>query len=313
LLDLGLTPGDRVAVHLANSIEIILSYYACFKAGLIAVPINTRFKSSEIDYVVTHSEAKAYIGHPDLFVDAAGATSHIPLRFLAGGDAPGTQSFNALLTPGTMRALPAVDLDAPAVVLYTSGTTARPKGVTHTHRSLEAMTQCATEVFFANDDRFAVILPMVHIAALCGFLTSVRLEVPAVVLPFDPPAVLDAVEKHQITALSAMPAIFRMLVEAQQAKPRQISSLRAFFVGGDSAPAVLHEQCRQLFGVTLFEVYGLTEGVPLTANSASACSAGSLSKVIKNIDIRLVDSEGREVPRGEVGEVTARGPLICTG
>ena len=313
LLGAGLAPGDRVAIHLANSIEIVIAYYACFKAGLIAVPINTRFAAAEIAYVVGHSEARAYIGQPDLFVQAAEATTHVGLRYMVGADTQGLRSFNDLLAPGPIIALPVIDFDAPAIVLYTSGTTARPKGVIHTGRSLAATTVSSADAFFQRTDRISVVLPLVHIAALTGFFTSVLLELVPVVLPFEPSAVLDAVEKHQVTVLSAMPALFRMLAEAQLARPRRINSIRACLVGGDSAPAALHEQCREVFGAPLLEVYGLTEAVPLTYNTLVERRPGSMGKKITHAEIRLVADDGSEVPCGEVGQLTARSPIACTG
>ena len=314
LLAEGLAPGDRVAIHLANSIEIVIAYYACFKAGLIAVPINTRFAAAEIAYVVGHSEARAYIGQPDLFVHAAKATAQVPLRYMVGNDAQGLLSFNDLLAPGSpAAAMPVIDLDAPTVVLYTSGTTARPKGVIHTRRSLAATTAASADAFFQKTDRISIVLPMVHIAALSAFFTAVLLEIIPVVLPFEPSAVLDAVEKHEITILTAMPALFRMLADTQAAKPRRISSIRACLVGGDSAPAALHEQCREVFGAPLLEVYGLTEAVPLTYNTLVERRPGSMGKKITHAEIRLVADDGSEVPRGEVGQLTARSPIACTG
>src|ERR1051325_10717809 len=306
-LDTGLMPGDRVAIHLANGIDIIAAYYACFKAGLIAVPINTRLKAPEIDYVLRHSAARAYIGQRDLFTEAQGVSAHVPLRYLIGDNAEGLKRFNDLITPGTKGDLPQVAIDAPAMILYTSGTTARPKGVTHTHRSLAATAEVAAAVIFEPGDRAGVILPMVHMAAVTIFFAAAISEIVSVVVPFEPNNVLDATEQHRVTMLLAMPALYRMLIDAQLAKPRDLASLRSCGVGGDSAPTALHDQCIAVFGVPLNEGYGLTEAVPIAFNGKAARSPGSLGQSLPQVECRLVNDDGEQVARGEVGQVTVRG------
>ncbi|MBY0496427.1 MAG: AMP-binding protein [Cyanobacteria bacterium] len=142
LLAAGLAPGDRVAIHLTNGIDVVVAYYACFKAGLIAVPIDTRLRAPEIDYILRHSAARAYIGQLEVFADADAASRHIALRYLIGDNARPQRSFSELVaTHGDDALLPAVPIDAPAILLYPSDMTVRPKGVTHTHGSLQA-EQC---------------------------------------------------------------------------------------------------------------------------------------------------------------------------
>ncbi len=314
LLAAGLSPGDRVAIHLANGIDIVVAYYACFKAGLIAVPINTRLKAPEIDYVLRHSQSRAYIGQPGLFDEAEAVSAHIDLRYLTGQDAAQLRSFTSLLAPcAPTSPFAPCDPFAPAMILYTSGTTARPKGVTHTHASLAATAEFGGAAMFEAGDRPGVILPLVHMAAVTLFFSAAFAEMTSVVVPFEPNAVLDAIERHRITMLLAMPALYRMLAEAQAAKPRDLSSLRGCLVGGDSAPAALHDQCVSVLGVPLIEGYGLTEAVPIAFNGNGHRRPGSLGRALPQIDWRLVDSDGREVKQGEVGQVTVKSALVCSG
>jgi long-chain acyl-CoA synthetase len=315
LVAAGLSSGDRVAIHLANGIDIVVAYYACFKAGLIAVPINTRLKAPEIEYVLRHSEARAYVGQPSLFGEAAAVSSHLKLRYMIGDDRQDLLSFEALnhAHPAPLAPLARSAFSAPAMILYTSGTTARPKGVTHTHQSLAATAEFGALAMFEAGDRPGVILPLVHMAAVTIFFAAAVTEHVSVVVPFEPNGVLDAVERHRITMLLAMPALYRMLADAQVATPRDLSSLRGCMVGGDSAPAALHEQCVKVLGVPLVEGYGLTEAVPIAFNGHGQRRPGSLGRSLPDIEWRLVDGDGREVPRGEVGQVTVRSSLVCSG
>ncbi len=138
LLAQGLKPGDRVALHMSNCPELVFSYYGCFKVGAIAVPINERMGPSEIEYFLQHSEARFYIGEPDLYQPVLPIRPHLPQLqqcYLTGdSEFPDTGAFQDLLAaPSTTIELPAVEPGQVAAILYTSGTTARPKGVTHTH------------------------------------------------------------------------------------------------------------------------------------------------------------------------------------
>jgi long-chain acyl-CoA synthetase len=150
-------------------------------------------------------------------------------------------------------------------------------------------------------------------AAVTLFFSATAAGCVAVVVPFDPNGVLAAIERHRITMLLAMPALYRMLAEAQAAQPRDLSTLRACLVGGDSAPAALHEQCVTVLGVPLIEGYGLTEAVPIAFNGGAVRRPGSLGRALPQIEWRLIDDRGCEVRPGEVGQVTVRSALVCAG
>src|SRR5581483_427400 len=197
LESVGVNRGDCVALHLSNGVEIVVAYFACFKRGAIALPINTRFKSQEIDYVLRHAGAVAYIGQPDLAREILGWPDHVRVRYVEGE--------LVRLEPDTTYRTESRD-DDPAAVLYTSGTTARPKGVTHTQRTMMALAESSAALLGDPNDVGLIPLPMVHMAALLGVVSAIRAGITIVTAPqFDPNVYLDAIERHRVTAMTGMP------------------------------------------------------------------------------------------------------------
>jgi long-chain acyl-CoA synthetase len=308
----GVQASDCVALHLTNGIEIVVAYLACFKHGAIALPINTRFKGQEIDYVLRHAHAAAYIGQTDLAREISDWPDHVRVRYMDGEFLSAAERVR--LRPDTTYGGVDVSDDQPAAVLYTSGTTARPKGVTHTQRTLIAMAESGSVLVGGLAGTVAIPLPMVHMAALCGLTAALRIGLTVVTAPmFDPNAFLDAFEAHRCVAMNGMPVLFRMLVEAQRQKRRDVSSGLMFGVGGDSVPAVLQEQFTALFGRPLVEVYGLSEVVPVSMNAEGAMRVGSLGRPSPGVRMKLCDVDGHEVARGAVGEICVQAPGVFVG
>ena len=164
-LEEGLEPGDRVAIHWCNSLEVVNLYYACFKAGLIAVPVNIRLQTDEITYILGHSKAKFCFSQPELAPLCEQARPQCPnlLRLYT--------SVPALDTATSAGALPLVSPEQVAAILYTSGTTARPKGVMHTHVSLTGATELMILLGLDESHTVLAVTQLMHVAALsCALL-----------------------------------------------------------------------------------------------------------------------------------------------
>src|SRR3974390_677123 len=227
LLASGVRPGDRVALHMYNGVELVVGYFACFYAGAIAVPINTRMKPPEIQYVIEHSGSSIYLGQSELFHEISKGDFHFRTirRFVVEGR--GLEP----CSDGLAAELPAIPPDRPAVILYTSGSTARPKGVVHTHRSARNAAQDFVQgLNVAEADVITIITPMVHSAGFFTLLATVVARATALIVPrFDTDAVLDAIARCHGTHLVAMPFMYRALIVAQRARPRDMRSGRHFF------------------------------------------------------------------------------------
>jgi acyl-coenzyme A synthetase/AMP-(fatty) acid ligase len=184
LLAAGVRAGDRVGLHLPNIPELALSYLGCIKAGIIAVPINARLKAREIDYILHHSEAVGYIGHRDYYPEVEGLRKKLPeLRlFCVAGEIANESSvvnLKDLWQPlGEPAFFPIVDGPKASVILYTSGTTARPKGVTHSHKSLIQIAKTMRRLEL-NENQIALVTSAVTHPILLDFQDSGRQKFPA--------------------------------------------------------------------------------------------------------------------------------------
>jgi long-chain acyl-CoA synthetase len=318
---LGLSSGDRVALHFTNGLEIVLGYYACFKLGLIAVPLNVRLKGPELEYVLQHSGARLYLGQPDLFPEVQAVRSRLPelnqYYLSSEHDAfPEVGALEALITAAGPARFPAAPPDAPAVILYTSGTTARPKGVTHTHGTLERTGENYREYSgLTGDDVVGIVLSLAHIFAFALLLLpTVAAGATLVLLPqFEPAAALRAFEQHGVTHCGALPLMYNALVNCSAAAV-DLGGMKFCLAGGDAVPPELQRCFQERFGVPITEACGMTEVIPYAGNPrGGGGKTGSIGRPTPGVRLRLVDAAGHDVPPGEVGEILVHSPGAMVG
>jgi long-chain acyl-CoA synthetase len=286
-LQQGLKPGDRIALHLRNGIELATCYYACFAAGFIAVPVNTRLTPEEIAYVLEHSGARAYVAAPDLRVP-----SSVPsLEYTVAADAP-------------KPSLPAPHADEPALLLYTSGTTARPKGVSHSQRTLAGNVSYMEHWGLTPDDHTLLFTAMVHASgAIMLLMSSLSIGATVTIVPvFDAGKVLDTWESSGATFYMSLPTLIRSILAEQKVRPRRITTGRLVIAGGDTVPVSLQEEYAAVFGHPMVEGFGMTEGLPTLANHPDNNRPGSMGRPLGDVEVRVVD-----------GEMWMRGSGIATG
>ena len=300
LLD-GCNPGDRIAIHWSNSIEVVTLFFACFKAGLVAVPVNVRMKTPEIAYVLAHSKAVMCFSQPEL-ADLAKEASVCPVHTLVEIGAP-------------ENTLQQIDEDQPALILYTSGTTARPKGVTHTHRSLLDTARLMVSVAPHSFDSVLVLTQMMHASGInCDLVPAILCEGTAVLVPaFDAALALDLIERHKCSYTMGLPSLVQFMLEEQTRKPRNVSSLKTFIAGGDAVPVSMQERFQALFGIPLREGYGMTESLPSILNPAEGIRPGTLGKPVHRAEVRIVGENGNDLGDGQVGEIAVKSPANCVG
>jgi long-chain acyl-CoA synthetase len=211
-----------------------VSILACFHSGLVAAPVNIRFKPAEVAYVLQHAGARRAVVHPSLAEAVRGVQA----------DCPNLEQIDIKLPESAAgRDEGEVEDDAAALLLYTSGTTAQPKGVTHTPQTLQASAETMRPLGFDETSVVLVSMSMMHTAGLCGsLLPTLVTGGKAVLLPrFEAGELLDLVEKHRCTWSLVLPALLQALAVEQERRPRDLGSMRAWLSGGDAVPVSLQE------------------------------------------------------------------------
>jgi long-chain acyl-CoA synthetase len=315
---LGVKPGDRVALHMTNRPEMIVSYYACFQLGAVAAPLRTAFKSAELDSILQRLKPALYIGEAALYPNVAPiAPSTLPpgrrLIIGDGADDNGVRRWDRLfddLSDPAPWFEP--DVDTPAVLINTSGTTGSAKFVIHTPSTLAATSELAGKYRgFEPGDIAIGQTPLAHMSGLATTIAYIQAGIPIMLLEaFDADMVLETIERYSATCLVGFPTQYALLLQQQRANPRKVDSVRLCVTGGDVCPEDLQAQFLTVFGTPLRNGWAATETVGALA---SAKQPGPVTRIIPEVQIRLIDERGEEVPRGAIGELLVRGPNVFVG
>jgi len=317
----GLAPGQVVALQLPNIPQFLVAYFGALKAGLVVLPLNPLLMAPELEYHLSDSAAALLVGFEGMHAEAAKAceTTGVPLYLVSMGphEPPeGTRPFAALLRAAPLDE-PGGDVvargpDDTAVLVYTSGTTGKPKGAELTHFQLYMNCTIAGGLFGArSDDVVLAVLPFFHVFGLSSVINVfVRFGGCLSIVPrFAPAAVLDAIEADRCTVIGGVPTMLHALAQ-QDVAGRDLSALRVAVSGGASLPEDIMRTFEDKYGIEVLEGYGMTE----TASSCSFNRPGdrkvlSIGKPLWGVQMRVCDSDGRPLPAGRehVGEILIRG------
>src|SRR5919107_816287 len=318
---------DEISVQLPNLPQFLFSYFGILKAGLVMVPLNPLLRAPEVQYHLEDSDAKVLVTF-EMFAEEAykgasqvgGVTTYV-VNMPGNDQRPeGTKHYDELYFADDTRDIVPTDADDTAVLLYTSGTTGKPKGAELTHFNLFMNCTVAGELFqFREDDIGLAVLPLFHVFGLSSVLnTSVRYGGTIVLIPrFELEPVVDAIEKHGCTIFSGVPTMYFGLLK-MDTEGRDLSSLRVGVSGGAAIPGETIKAFEEKFpGVVTLEGYGLSESASTTTFNINAEQRKVLSigKPIWGVDVKVVDDDDKELPPGEgnVGEIVIRGHNIMKG
>ncbi|QUR65928.1 fatty-acid--CoA ligase FadD5 [Mycobacterium spongiae] len=324
--------GDRVMILMLNRTEFVEAVLAANMIGAIAVPLNFRLTPTEIAFLVEDCTARVIISEAALASVATGVRDIQPavnMIVVAGcatddtvvGDADVIAYEDLISEPGD--GLDPLDIpnDSPALIMYTSGTTGRPKGavLTHTNLTGQTMTALYTNRATVGSEVGFIGVPFFHIAGIGNMLTGMLLGVPTVIYPvgaFDPQQLLDVLEAEKVTGIFLVPAQWQAVCAEQEARPRDLS-LRVMSWGAAPAPDALLRWMSAVFpGTQILAAFGQTEMSPVTCmllGDDAIRKRGSVGKVIPTVAARVVDEDMNDVPVGEVGEIVYRAPTLMRG
>lgn len=333
LRDRGVAKGDRVAYLGENHPAFLETLFACGLLGAIFVPLNTRLAPPEIQYQLQDCAAVVLIHAGSLSGLAFSGAAGTAVRRLIAVDAsagvqgaPGSdaaqsavEDFDDVVASGAVQALDeAVGLDDGAMILYTSGTTGRPKGALLTHGNITwNCINVIVDFDFSSADVALMISPMFHVASLNMGVLPTLLKGGTVVLEpkFDPSRTLQLIEQHRVTTISGVPTTYQLLCEHPAWATADISSLNKLTCGGSAVPTRVLE-AYEARGLRFSNGYGMTETAPGATTlpaSRSRDKAGSSGLPHFFTDVRIADPLGDPAPAGTVGEIQIKGPNVIHG
>ena len=310
LRHLGITPGERVGAQIDKSPMSVLLYLACLRSGAVLVPINPACTDAEVAYLVDDARPRLLVTDPDRLLHRSGmatlsadATGAGTLADAADAEA---DSFDDLRPQAT-------DM---AAILYTSGTTGRPKGAMLTQGNLASNARSLQQAWgFTSDDILLHALPMFHAHGL--FVATNCVLASASTMIYLPRFEVDAVIEHlpRATVLMGVPTFYTRLLAATRLDRERCRTVRLFVSGSAPLPAATHEAWQERTGHAILERYGLTETLMLTSNPLDGeRRAGSVGPPLPGVSLRLADRDSRmEAPRGGIGEIEVRGPSVFAG
>jgi len=319
---IGVTPGERVAWFLPNSLEAVVATLACYRIGAVSVPVNYRYVAPEVQYVIERTTPRVLVFHEDraevvrLVADVVGGLS----RVVVGSEEVGRSflPWSTLVADTVLRGAAALEESAPALILFTSGSTGHPKGVTHSHRSAwHAIDNSREALDIRADDVVLVGKPISHAGGLHTQLLPTLMVGGQVILSMKPTpeSASELIVREGVSQYGMLASDLLDFVEYLEESGVRLPSLRNSIGSGDSVAFELHHRFRDLFGWEVLEGCGMTEiGCYYAMNPRYGRRKwGSLGLPTPRTELRVTGDDGREVAKGAIGEIVVRTPSATIG
>ncbi len=323
LSEKGIQPGDRVALMFMNQKEFLVGFFAILRLGAVVVPVNVQLPAEDIGYVVENAGVRMVLTTTKFAPRFEGK----PFSLLVAnqGDSPTAPSFEEAIEQGDPNFTPSFirEKDSLSILMYTSGTTGKPKGVMLSEENMVSNTEGFGDALdFEADEKVLMALPLFHAYGLIVTLYALTRGVTLALVPnFNPRKIVNLVAEEKITILPLVPTIFSFIGESLKKLGADVfQSLKVCISGGASLPPSLLKSLEETANITILEGYGLTETSPvISVNRLSEGSIpGSVGKPLSNVKVRLVDDAGQVIEQAEgqnspVGEIQAKGPNVMLG
>lgn len=317
---LGVGRGDVVAVLLYNRVEFIELMLGCAQVGAIFMPLNWRLAGPELDYVINHAGVRLIVSEPTLHDRLEAATGQRTWVTLGAEGGRWTSLEAVRRSSSPLEDAESVDVDQVMRLMYTSGTTSRPKGVMISYGNL--YWKCASQVVeleISAGDRGLACGPLYHVGALDMVTTNLLFVggTTHLIPRFDAAAVLEQIERHRLTLTWLAPAMVNAILACSDLNRRDLTSMRLIQNGGEKMPLTLIKKVITAFPNAWFaDAYGMTEtvsGDTYLDKGRMVGKLGSVGRPVMFTEVRVVDPDDNPVPPGEQGEVVLRGPKVCKG
>src|SRR5215213_5274133 len=312
----GIGPGDAVGLMLPNLPQFPALYYGILRAGAVVVPMNPLLKSREVTYHLRDSGARLVFAWSGAAAEAERGAAQAASEPVVVDP---TTFFDALAGATPVPEVVERGPEDTAVILYTSGTTGQPKGAELTHGNLERNAEVVLRdlIDLTPDDVLFGGLPLFHsFGQTCTLNAAVAAGACVTLLPrFSPAEALATVSAHRVTVFCGVPTMYGALLGVPDRQRYDLSTLRVCISGGAALPVEVLRRFEETFGCVVLEGYGLSETSPVASfnHPARERKPGSIGTPIDGVEMRVVDSEGTDVPQGEVGEIAIRGHNVMKG
>jgi len=325
LMEKGIKKGDRVGLYCINSDFFVLAYLGILKCGAVVVPVNLLLNPKEIAFIFNDAEISALIYHEVFAANAATIKPLVPTlktSIFIGESRPPMNDLEWSDVIMQNKAPPETKIDPSedlAAILYTSGTTGRPKGAMLTHGNLAANTLSVKKALKLEpgSERLLVVLPMFHaFAATAGMLAPLLYGATIVPLPrFEPMTVAETIEKERITIFLGVPSMYVALLRLPDKFTEKFSSLKFCASGGAAMPVTVMEQFEKRFGKFIYEGDGPTECSPVTCVNpiGGKRKYGTVGLPVPGVEMKIMDEQGKELPHGAIGEICVKGKNVMKG
>ena len=330
---LGVKKGDHIALLLGNSPHFVISLYGALRLGVTVIPINPIYTADEISYILNNGDVKVVVAldtaipvaekihsllpKVEQYVYCETGTRQAELESLSVY--PKLKSFTNVVDSGNLSYQgPELQDDDTAIILYTSGTTGKPKGAMLTHQNLFSNAKDVGEYLKMNsEDRVITALPVFHVFCLTVALNApLLIGATLLIVPrFSPKEIFHISKQYEATVFAGVPTMYNFLFQYPEGNPEDLKTLRLCISGGSALPVALLKNFERKFNVLISEGYGLSEASPVTCFNPldRPRKPGSIGTSILHVENKVVNELGDEVPIGEVGELIVRGPNVMKG
>src|SRR5699024_10555223 len=327
---LGYKKGDHIALVVGNSPYFVIGLYGALRLGAVVIPINPLYTAHEMAYILNNGDVKGVITLDILMEKFIALDSDLPevthyITCETGAEitknqlTPKMKSFTKLIERGSMDYQgPNLDEEDTALILYTSGTTGKPKGAILTHKNLYSNAKdVADYLTIGGEDRVIAALPMFHVVCLTVSLNAPLMNGGTILImpKFSPRKVFRVAKEYKASIFAGVPTMYNYMLQSNLGSKEDFKNIRFCISGGSAMPVALLKEFEENFDVIVSEGYGLSEASPVTTFNPldRPRKPGSIGRNIVNVENKVVDELGEEVPNGEVGELIVKGPNVMKG